>query len=190
MSATRLSDEDRRQVVQNLLDHRFKIDREALSAQESDLGLKIYRHVVSEEVEARIRKLPSGWVEYTNSVCAKVGSSYESFTLAKTVPKKADWGSWRACIAIVEARSELADEYQDLEAARSALRAKEEEASGAARSLLYKVSTLKRLLEVWPEVKPFTSHIAGQSERNKARELPVVQVETANALLGLPADEE
>lgn len=190
MSVSRLSDEDRRQIISKLLDHRFDADRKVLKGQETELGLKIYRSVVSPSVEAEVRKLPDGWIEYTNNIYAKIGSSIESFTLAVSVPKKASWGSWRTIVAVIEAREPLADEFQELEAARSALRAKEEEASGAARSLVYKASTLKRLLEIWPEVKPFTSHISGQSQRNKDRDLPVVQVGTANALLGLPADEE
>lgn len=86
----------------------------------------------------------------------------------------------------LKADNPLVQQFYDLEAEGETIEAKRAEVSSHVRGTLQQFTTVKKLLEAWPEAK----ELLPPAEANEARQLPVVQVADLNALVGLPSGEQ
>lgn len=59
------------------------------------------------------------------------------------------------------------------------------ESLAQVEGILYSVNTIEKLIEVWPEVEKFTHDLSNQIV---IKNLPMIQMATLNAKLGLPPD--
>lgn len=87
---------------------------------------------------------------------------------------------------VFEADHALTIRFHELENAAKDLDDRADTLKTQVRAVVNSVSTVKQLLNVWPEAKEL---LPATVEESKSK-LPAVQVETLNTLIGLPTEEE
>lgn len=91
------------------------------------------------------------------------------------------------CVKVYDATDPIAQAYmeltRDLEDLQSEMRA----ARLSAKTAMESVTTVKKLIEVWPEVEEFAKHYLHNGERKAI--LPAIPRAELNAQLGLPPSE-
>jgi hypothetical protein len=195
---TRLTKDIRDEIVMDLLRHSFKDRIEALYAERSALAQKIYEDAFSADARKKMQALPDGWLPEVNSINVRLGSDYTSFEFSgglygdinrimkckqpesRRIPFKFRGG----CVASYEATHSLALEHERIGNLRKSLWEEIESAKRAATTAVNAVSTVKRLIEVWPEVDPFAS-----KHSTEKPQLPAVPTAQLNKILGLPVEE-
>lgn len=195
---TRPTKDIRDQSVLDLLRYSFKERVEALYAERAALAQAIYEDTFSAETRKKMQSLPDGWLPEVNSINARLGSDYSSFEFSgglygeinriakvgkdqtRRIPIKLKGG----CVASYDATHKLALEHERLNNLRKVLWEEIETAKRAANTAVNAVSTVKRLIEVWPEVDPFAS-----KHSTEKPQLPAVPTAHLNKILGLPVEE-
>ncbi|MBS0859610.1 Nmad5 family putative nucleotide modification protein [Providencia rettgeri] len=81
---------------------------------------------------------------------------------------------------------ELSKRFEKLKQKENKLAEKETEIETTTRAILSSVTTIKRLIEIWPESKEL---IPADISKSSAT-LPALQVEDLNKLIGLPTDKK
>ena len=81
---------------------------------------------------------------------------------------------------------ELSKRFTQLNEREATIEKKEIEIKANVKAVLDSVTTIKRLISVWPEAK----EILPESERLERAMLPAVKVENLNSLIGLPTESE
>ena len=87
---------------------------------------------------------------------------------------------------VFEADHAITIRFHELENAARDLDDRTDALKTQVRAVVNSVSTVKQLLNVWPEAKEL---LPATVEESKSK-LPAVQVETLNTLIGLPTEEE
>lgn len=135
------------------------------------------------KIEALRKELPSG-VDYGGRIRRTdddiqinlAGVSVEAtFDSKKTTPYK----------TTILADNELVQAFYDLEARREDLVARRETIKAQVVATVSKFTTVKKLVEAWPEVVEL---LPPQVETTKSN-LPAIQVADLNKLVGLPSDQ-
>ena len=86
---------------------------------------------------------------------------------------------------VITADNPLAQQFYDLEAEEKALDDERATLSAQVRGALSKFTTVKRLLDAWPEAKELLPDRLPEAKPT----LPAVRTEELNALIGLPSEE-
>ncbi|MTC16841.1 Nmad5 family putative nucleotide modification protein [Providencia alcalifaciens] len=87
---------------------------------------------------------------------------------------------------LFSADHELSKRFEKLTQKENKLKEKETEINTTVRAALNSVSTIKRLIEIWPESKELIPTDISKSTST----LPALQVEDLNKLIGLPTDKK
>lgn len=85
----------------------------------------------------------------------------------------------------VEAGDPLDLEFTRMENEEAEIGKQWDEVHGAVKAVVYKVGTVKRLLDIWPEAKELIPETLPEAKP----QLPAVQVADLNKLVGLPSDD-
>ena len=81
---------------------------------------------------------------------------------------------------------ELSKRFAQIVDKESSIEKKEAEIKANVKAALDSVTTIKKLISVWPEVK----EILPEGEQEQQASLPAVKVENLNSLIGLPTESE
>ncbi|EMJ6797686.1 hypothetical protein RGI81_003615 [Morganella morganii] len=81
---------------------------------------------------------------------------------------------------------ELSKRFAQIVDKESSIEKKEAEIKANVKAALDSVTTIKKLISVWPEVK----EILPEGEQEQQTSLPAVKVENLNSLIGLPTESE
>jgi len=184
MAAGRLSNTSRDALIRSILNHRFDGDRKKLEKLHEETDQAIIKHMVK-DLTKQEQKDYSHYVEknwFDKSKSAKLqfrpGSFVEhQFKLYRQLPKPLNR------VHIVEEGDPLFSLYPIYADQKDALEAEEKEAKTATKQVVYSCSSVKRLIEVWPEAERF---VIGLGLHKKQAALPAVQIDKVNSLLKLP----
>ena len=142
----RLTNYIRDAIIKTLMEKRFKKQLAEFHAKEVELGLRVYQSVYPDWKIAS--KLSEGWLCSDTCVRFRMDGQSHMLPIGKSMPTP--YGSKTRNLP-----QEMTKEVRDLKREEEALDALRNSARDQAKSLLYSVQTLKRLLETWPEVKPY-----------------------------------
>lgn len=195
MPSTKLTTVMRERIVADLLVHRFRKPADKLVKDRAAFALKLYREVYPRAVLTKMDALPEGWLPTNAEIRARLGTHYESFPFdgslygkVWTVASKTEavWKRVRAqdaggCLLSLEATHPLSLAGVDLDKRRNELATSIDAAKRQAESAVSGVTTIARLIELWPECEPF----ARKHETARAP-LPALPTASLNALLDLP----
>lgn len=196
---TRLTNDIRNSIVMDLLRHRFKDRIEALYADRAALAQAIYEEAFSAEHRKKMAALPEGWLAEVSSINARLGAEYCSYDFSgslygdintivsntKKEVRRFPYSRRNDCVVSFDATHKLAAESDRVNSERKSLSDDIEKAKRAAEAAVNAVSTVKRLVEVWPEVAPFAAEY-----NTEKPQLPAVQTAQLNTMLGLPVEEK
>jgi hypothetical protein len=125
-----------------------------------------------------MQSLPSGYLPENNYISLYINGQYtqlylyEQRRVAESRESLSLTSSDPLAIEIRDHRSRTEKVEQDFR-----------KAEGQARAVLASVTTLQKLLDVWPEVEAFTKDFGAEGKPVTALALPI---KTLNAALGLP----
>lgn len=85
---------------------------------------------------------------------------------------------------VITADSQLAREFHEIEAQQAEYHSDKERLVLSVRGALEKVTTVKKLLQVWPEAAEIIPPVAAK----EAKQLPAIPVSDLNKMIGLPSE--
>lgn len=197
--STRLTKDIRDAVSLAVLKHRFgptvQTHNEAVAA----FANEVYDDVYKKTVRAEMDNLPSGWLYEAEGVRAQFGTSFQriqfngrgSGELSKFDSRKSDVKTRRvtekhrgSCMKVYDATHRLTLRFEAIHNAGNDLTKSIEEARRSVDAALASATTIKRLIETWPEIAPFAR--AFDCEKPQLPALPTAEL---NAILELPVSE-
>lgn len=181
MSTIRLNSTIRQTIVKHLMAHAFEKQEKALEEQKAALGDLAYQTVIA-ALPARekplLEQVPDSWLRTRGGLHFAYPGGYDhvSFGEDKHLPEKlirthkleADHKLTKAIVAYERARDDLKKEKRD--------------ARKAAETALGRVTTIKRLLEEWPEIKPIVEKALPEARQPS---LPSIRKEDLNKQFAL-----
>jgi hypothetical protein len=127
----------------------------------------------AEELGAELDKLCAGLVRTNSSISVNFAGNRTYFELGIS---RVGPGS-----ATFTADHKLTAEFRKLEADKDARRKRYRAARDAVSCVVHSVTTVAKLVKVWPEVKPFLPPCSPEGKTG----LPAVQTDVVNKLLGI-----
>lgn len=178
----RLSEQVRSTILDRALKHGFDKDRALLKKREKTLGEMAYNDIYSKKVRDLMQALPAGYLPETSNVLCRFGSTEGRvyFEKEKRVPAKHD--RYSAVAKIFPGDHKLTQQYLELSQQQKDLNTRYKETREQIKAILYSVTTLKKLQEIWPECEPFIKDML----ITQKPALPAVPVKEVNKSLGLP----
>jgi hypothetical protein len=157
MSNIKLSNHVRDQIIQKAMNGAFEKDEKALKANLVKFADKCYRMTVSAAQEKAARQAPDDFLNLCN-VASRVYVRDDkgdlkfnewSMDLSRTVPFP------NGVTAITVKSDAMVEEFRALDAARTALTEKRAQLKESLKRTVYSTSSLRKLIEMWPEVEGF-----------------------------------
>jgi hypothetical protein len=200
--ATRLTNDIRDSIVAKLMKHRFGDAIDTLIKDRAAFAEKIYNDVYPETQRHRMASLPAGWLPEDSDLSVEFNGQARGYTrlpfdgsfygpmarfrskverVHRRILNKHDHS---ACAKSYDATHALAVEYGQLSDRFDSLKAEFETAERKASAALASVTTIKRLIETWPEIEPFAKEFDETPPK-----LPAIPTSDLNQLLDLPVDE-
>lgn len=179
--AVRLSNYIRKQVLNAVLKHAFEAREKALEAEKFALGDAVYNDIYPEPLRKQMDALPDGFLPTGGDV--KVQFEGQRFTHVYFGERRRIAKSHEYNAAVVyDAKHPLTVRYDAWKKAQDDLDAEKSKAKSSAEAVLESVTTVNKLIQVWPEVEQFARPFAVESP-SRAIALPIKDL---NARLGLP----
>jgi hypothetical protein len=153
----KLTNHIRDQIINNAMKGAFEKDEKALKSSLVKFADKCYRMNVSAAQEKAARQAPDEFLTLCNvasRILVKNDEGHTKFTewsmdLSRTVPFPGNG-------TMIAVKSDaMVEEFRAIDAARTALSEKRYELRESLKRTVYSTGSLKKLLEMWPEVEGF-----------------------------------
>jgi hypothetical protein len=167
----------------------FDLRFDELKQREHALALAAYHSIYSQEERDLVAACPDNWFRKDNCLDFNVaGLSMRLQTGGEGLPvpyKNKNGSDGYGCNprGVIQA-GELADKILALADDGKALNKERAKAKAALMAMLAKVSSLKKLQEIWPEGKPFYALLETAQTQSTALALPISDI---NKMLGIAA---
>lgn len=209
MVSLRLTNENREDILNKLIHDTFSERDEKLEKERFDIAYKIYKKIYTPSTIKKIDALPKGWLKKSASMEIYIpGENYPiNFSFGyqekeKRTPIKKrfldkEYSSYISTPSIqftMEKNSEIIETIRTYLDNKETLNDERRKARNSASGTLYRITTLKSLLDNWPEIKPFipqyildkaqtsgTAVSLPREELNKIFDLPVEEREKKRA---------
>lgn len=195
----------RTKIVRNLIDHKFKDRYNLLIEQRASLALDVYRSCFSADDRKRMGELPEGWLPTRASISVKHGASYTCHNFSGAIgmtckeektgfyvlncarrPKEAyqrfPYDAQSSCREVFEADHPLSLRCDKLSGDLERMKESVNNDQAVATATLAQFGTIEKLVDAWPEIKPFLPEPI-QAVKN----LPAISTPDLNSIFGLPA---
>lgn len=167
---------------ERLIRHRFEEPEGELEAREQRLADRLYNALYTNSERHRMMKLPNGWLKERLDI--EVSMPGRGWVVLKfREPLRFQDQTGRCVLSLnTEDHSELIQDLHEYLEAKDMLSRTRQQARRDISAVLKSVHTDKRLLEVWPEVKPFLQEIVPLQPKSN---LPAVPIQNLNTMLKL-----
>lgn len=180
----RLTNDLRAAITAAAITNAFDKKKSLLEKVESELAIEAYKVVFSKNELDAVTKLPKNWVRYDE--CLRFNVAGQSITLntrpGLAVPYSVAGARGYGChiLGVIES-GELCDRIQKHAADKETYKAIRSSTQKKLEAMLNKITTLKKLREVWPEGVEFYQ----KYEEPKQAALPAIRMDEINVALGL-----
>ena len=197
-TSERLTADTRKHIVDCMIRHRFGDEIDKLVSQRADLALAIYIDVFPRKIRDQMNVLPDGWLPTSNNITVNIQGHYTSlyfsgkFNFGSTINKyitnrqsermRFPTNKLGRAVKNYGADTTIAQRYAEIRAQEDILEEQVVTAHHVATKVVNSVRTTGRLVEIWPEVKPFLP----PPSKKQNNLLPAVPVETLNETFRLP----
>jgi hypothetical protein len=166
---------------------------------------KVYVDCFSEKDLKLINQMPEGWLPERDDFRVQLGGTVDELHfngmfnyhhselrllggLLKEIKRRFPSQKCGGVIAVFDVASEYVDEHRFLQGASEDLEEEIKRAKATARTTLNKFTTVEKLVELWPQIEPFTRGYVNATIAGAAG-LPAIRVEELNKTFGLPVEE-
>lgn len=198
---TKLTNWMREEIVKAVVRHRFSEPAMAIVRRRAALAAKVYDDLYSPADQKKMAALPNGWLPEGDDLYAQFGvGGYDRIAfsgatygnLAKVIAEPLESHSRRfafehargRCSKSYEGTHALAIEHEAIASDQKALGEQIETATKQATAAVASATTVKRLIDLWPEIEPFA--VRYETERPP---LPALPTDQLNAMFKLPVSE-
>lgn len=182
MSAIKLNTHIRGKLLQAMLLKGIEAEEKHVQEMEHLTAETVYKALYKPEDLARINALPDGWLATRTDIRVKIGTSGYNYRSLDFAAPRRFLDSTGECAMALNARDELAGIIEDYIRERDRVMAKKEQLKESLQAVLNSVTTIGRLLEVWPEARVFT-----ESLDLSRPQLPALPIKSLNKQLGIAA---
>lgn len=190
MASVRLTNSIRDAIKNKVLKRTFDKLYKSLRKKEHSLAMIIYNNEFSAKEMKLMDNLPTNWLPVRNSFSVKFEEGTLNYKVYNLLPDnsvnvpyhKANYGTF----TLIEKESKiekLAIEYQKEE---DEIKSKHAKAIGSVVAILDSVTTVGKLLDVWPEARDFILPYLSKAKCT----LPAIQFKEVNKLLNLPPEKK
>lgn len=200
MASIKLTKYMRDGIRDRMLRHRFSEEVNALIETRAKLAWDFYRDGFTAEELRMINSLPSGWLPTRSSVYVNIGG--RSVTIPFSGTLYGDAGVYKTVqvttkherfpadrtgsyLKSYQATDVLAVMHEKVDNQITDLTERVNLAKKQVEAALNSATTVGRLIELWPEVEPFTRHLQPTGPNT----LPALPTQDLNRLLNLPVEE-
>lgn len=179
--AVRLTNFIREQILNALLKHSFEARENDLKERKQAFAKEIYNDIYPPKVRAAMAALPAGFLPTDKYLrVAFEGGSYTRVCFGERLPiaKAHEYNAAK----VYPPEHPFTARFIALDREEKDLEREKDEAKNNAKAVLESVTTVKKLIDVWPEVETFARPYAAEST-SRAVALPIREL---NAMLGLP----
>jgi Nucleotide modification associated domain 5 len=174
----RLTIHDRSAITNGLLNHRFDKEEAALKARDTALALAVYNDTYPAATQRKMSGLPKGWLIEMDRI--SVNFKGNRVHLHLPAPRRFLNKHEDTHTVVYTARAPRCEEWEALAGDRKKLREDRDALARQIQSTLAAFSNVKRLIEAWPEVRPYLSVLVARPL------LPAIPTKTLNTALRLP----
>jgi len=204
MAQTRLTNDTRENIRTALINQRFADEYTALRAEFAAFALDVYNDVFNPSTRRKMEELPAGWLQKDDDIKINFdvpgergycqlnfngtvsGLSSSIGTCPETVHRLFPHNKHGVCCKSYERGHALSIRYAALTERRIDLEATKDAAKTKLTAALWSLTTVEKLIEIWPDAEPFAApFLAG-----KVPNLPSVPVAALNEILRLPVAAE
>lgn len=185
MSTVRLTKYIRETVLARLLKHAFEAREKALEKDKHTFARQVYDAIYPAAIQKAMKALPKGYLPTASYLMVSFDGKYTHvyFGESRLVAECHQYGQYGAA-KVFGPKDPLTVRYHELEKIEDALTAEKSKAKSSAEAALNSCTTVKKLIEVWPEVEPFVKDFATTSQ-SRALAIPIKEL---NKSLGLPPE--
>lgn len=178
---TRLTNDIRNEICESAITASFKKQNDKLKAEETKIGMQLYRSLYKKSELDIIAKLDKKWLDIDECLRFNCGGFDLTFCVEPgvAVPQREGYGC-RRLGNITD--PDLVYKAQDFAKRKEDAKAEERKAEQALRAVLFSVNTVKRLAEVWPEGAAYYDYLLAEVENTG---VPAIKMQELNAMLGL-----
>lgn len=183
MSTIRLTSDLRSQILSHLMECAFGARERELKKAQDALTETIKNTLLPKSLVEKMDQLPKGSFPVVNAIYVQVNGKHHTrhFNPPIRVPYYLKGNTQQ-----FGAESAIAKEHHRLELLKDDLEKQRNEAKAATRAALESVTTLKRLIEVWPEVEPFAKKCVAATSGCRAIAIPIPDLNKKLGLGGNP----
>ncbi len=182
----RLTNDVREAIANKAVAHAFDPRRAALAEEADTLGRAAYAVVFPKSETDKLASVPENWIRRDACLRFNVGGQHIKLNLVGDgvpVPYRINGYAGYSCSVLGSIpHGDLCDKIQKHAVAVEKLKDESKAARQQLMAMLAKVSTFKRLRDIWPEGAQF---FAGYEISSAA--VPALRVDEINAMLGLAA---
>lgn len=199
MSSIKLKKTVKEQIKKDLMKHRFAKDSTDLMMRFSNLAWDVYCDVYTKDDRALMDRLPQGWLTPVNYLRVSFMGAQKNLEMSGRIfSDLEEVGERVAEVEFVSVPYKDANRvlkaylpghyltlrFEDLSSRRFHLEEKFNATRHKVTAALDAASTLKQLIDGWPEVEPFA-----RKHAKSCLKIPAVRKEVLNNALRLPAEE-
>lgn len=167
-------------IRRELLKNRFGSEHKQIKENLGQLALEVYHQTLGDSARS-LAELPRDWFCHIREIRVKVGSSWETLHFPHGVELPVPYQKRDGCFADISVRDPLGMRFREIESRKSVLKATEEQMCAEINAVLHSVTTVKRLLEEWPEIEP----VVVKHCKVVATRLPAIRIDKLNESLRL-----
>jgi hypothetical protein len=156
MASIRLNQRMRDAILLRLMKHAFGEREKQLKKDECFLGKDIYDDLYPSGLRKKMRALPDGFLRKSTSITVAFGGQRANVSFGGFRPIANDHDSYQGAKSY-DASDELSVRHFEIEARARLLKEEKDRARSMAKVTLDACNSIKVLLELWPEAKPFVA---------------------------------
>jgi hypothetical protein len=188
MATTRLTKNMCFSIHRALMERAYVERKEELDRKELDLGLAVYLDVYPDHVTKLMKKLPSDFFKRTAQIRVSFNDGFCHLFLPEQMPvghnHDNNWG-----VANYPAEHRLTAEFLKYRKAKEEYDADYMRLSSEAWAILDRCSTVKKLVDTWPEIEPLLRQLNIFTDQFKKDGCLPAVCQDMNVLFNLPPAE-
>lgn len=177
--AIKLTRAVRDEIYDRAMRHRFDADKAAVEKMHAQIGDRIYNDLYDAKTRKLMDSLPAGFLQTQGTVGAIISGRHRR--LPTSGPRRVP-NDDRDFKRQYDGAHPIAEAYAEYEAAKRKLGEEKEGAHVTLWGILRSFTTTEKLLEHYPDLKPFVPEPAAVP----ARQLPALPAADLNTMLKLP----
>lgn len=177
----KLTNWQRDRIITAAIASKFEKQEKDFVKREDTLARKAYNHLFDEPTRRKIKALGDKWFRHCSCLRFNVNGQQHYLNLADDKRLATPYDTGCGLLGVLDGK--VGEEVTAFANEKEQARIDKRQAEAKLKSLLYSISTFKRLKELWPEGKDFYKGM--DEDATTKMGLPALRFDDVNQLLGI-----